>query len=99
MSVKSFVDNEIATNKVVLFGKSYCPHCKKAKEALASIDVTPKVIELDEREDCSDIQDYLGQLTGARSVPRVFVNGKFIGGGDDTVAKVKSGELRTLVQA
>lgn len=68
MSVKSFVDNEIATNKVVLFGKSYCPHCKKAKEAFASIDVTPKVIELDEREDCSDIQDYLGQLTGARSV-------------------------------
>lgn len=34
-----------------------------------------------------------------RQVPRVFVNGKFIGGGDDTVAKVKSGELKKLIQA
>jgi hypothetical protein len=36
---------------------------------------------------CSDgaaIQEYLGELTGGRSVPRVFVGGKFIGGGDDT---------------
>ncbi|EER09298.1 glutaredoxin, putative [Perkinsus marinus ATCC 50983] len=99
MSVKSFVDNEIASNKVVLFGKSYCPYCTKAKGALASINANPKVIELDQRDDCSDIQDYLGQLTGARSVPRVFVNRKFIGGGDDTVAKVKSGELKKLIQA
>ncbi|KAF4697045.1 hypothetical protein FOZ63_010377 [Perkinsus olseni] len=99
MSVKSFVDNEIASNKVMVFSKSYCPFCKKAKEALASINADAKVIELDQRDDCADIQDYLGQLTGARSVPRVFVKGKFIGGGDDTVAKAHSGELKTLIQA
>jgi len=42
------------------------------------------VVELDERDDGNAIQDYLGQLTGGRSVPRVFVGGKFIGGGDGT---------------
>ena len=41
----------------------------------------------------TEIQDYLGQMTGARSVPRVFVNGKFYGGGDDTAAGVRSGDL------
>jgi len=46
-----------------------------------------------------DIQDALHEITGARSVPRVFVGGKFIGGGDDTAAKAASGELAQLLSA
>lgn len=34
-------------------------------------------IELESRSDCGDVQDALKELTGARSVPRVFVDGKF----------------------
>ena len=30
-------------------------------------------------------------------VPRVFINQKFIGGGDDVVAKDKTGELKKLL--
>ena len=55
-------------------------------------------VQLDERQDGEAIQDYLNQLTGGRSVPRVFVAGKFIGGGDDTVAKQQSGELKQILQ-
>jgi glutaredoxin 3 len=47
----------------------------------------------------SDIQDALLEITGGRSVPRVFVDGKFIGGGDDTAAKAANGELKTLLVA
>lgn len=46
-----------------------------------------------------DIQDALGEITGARSVPRVFIGGKFIGGGDDTAAKASNGELKQLLVA
>lgn len=46
-----------------------------------------------------DIQDALYEVTGARSVPRVFIGGKFIGGGDDTAAKAASGELKELLVA
>lgn len=38
------------------------------------------VIELEKRPDCSEIQAYLKEITGASSVPRVFVSGKCIGG-------------------
>ena len=57
--------------------------------------------ELDQADvaECAAVQDALGELTGARSVPRVFVGGKFIGGGDDTAAKAASGELLRLLQA
>ncbi|KAF4671220.1 hypothetical protein FOL47_001666 [Perkinsus chesapeaki] len=94
---KKLVDDEIAGNKVVVFSKSYCPHCKKAKAALDSIGVEYKVIELDGRGDCDTIQDYLNQLTGARTVPRVFIDGKCIGGGSETVALKNSGELQKMI--
>ena len=44
-------------------------------------------------------QAYLSQLTGASTVPRVFVGGTCIGGGDDTAAKARSGELARLLAA
>jgi glutaredoxin 3 len=36
MSVKQTVDDVIANNKIVIFSKSYCPYCKKAKAILTS---------------------------------------------------------------
>ena len=38
------------------------------------------------------------KLTGARSVPRVFINGKFVGGGDDVAQKARNGDLAKLLQ-
>ena len=45
-----------------------------------------------------EIQAALG-FTGATSVPRVFIGGKFVGGGDDTAALARSGELKRLIDA
>ena len=39
------------------------------------------------------LQNYMRELTGAKSVPRVFIDGKCIGGGDETAAAHKSGKL------
>jgi glutaredoxin 3 len=44
------------------------------------------------------VQEYLQEITGGRSVPRVFVGGKFIGGGDDTARLKRSGELQVILQ-
>jgi glutaredoxin 3 len=44
--------------------------------------------------DCSKIQDYLLKKTGGRSVPRVFIKGKFFGGGDECAAGAKNGALK-----
>ncbi|CAI2307899.1 unnamed protein product [Caenorhabditis sp. 36 PRJEB53466] len=98
---KAFVDGLLKSSKVVVFSKSYCPYCHKARAALESVNVKSDAlqwIEIDERQDTDEIQDYLGALTGARSVPRVFINGKFFGGGDDTAAGAKNGKLAKLLQ-
>jgi glutaredoxin 3 len=92
---------------VVLFSKSYCPYCRKAKQALLSIGISPVVVELDERNDGREIQVALLQMTKQRTVPSAWLNGKHIGGGDDVVngvksglfSAVKAGEVKQLAEA
>lgn len=70
--VKKFVDETIKSKPVVVFSKTYCPFCVKAKNLLkddlkvAADKMT--IIELEDRSDCSDVQAYLKELTGASSV-------------------------------
>lgn len=64
-----FVNETIAKEKVVVFSKSHCPFCTMAKQALDKINNCKyTVIELENRKDCSDIQDVLRDMTGARTV-------------------------------
>jgi len=101
-SAKAFVDEKINNYKVAVFSKSYCPYCHKAKNALESFTYKPNTfywLEIENRPDCQEIQDYLGSITGGRSVPRVFINGKFFGGGDETAAAHKKGTLQKTLEA
>ncbi|KYN14283.1 PREDICTED: glutaredoxin-C4-like isoform X1 [Trachymyrmex cornetzi] len=92
-STRDLVKELIAKDSVVIFSKTYCPYCKMAKEVFDSVQKLYTVIELDDREDAQEIQDVLGEMTGARSVPRVFLNGECLGGGTDVKKLLQSGEL------
>jgi len=89
---------------IAVFSKSYCPYCVKAKDAIRSALGQPGVAattvwELDERpSDGAEIQAVLGKITGATTVPRVFVGGKFLGGGDDTARAARDGTLVKLAR-
>ncbi|PIO76696.1 Glutaredoxin [Teladorsagia circumcincta] len=98
------IDAYISSKPVVVFSKTWCPFCRKAKAALATLRLRREqfeYIELDERSDLpmDAIQDEFQKRYGSRSVPKVFIGGQFIGGGDDTARLLHSGELERLVQA
>ncbi|KAH8371509.1 hypothetical protein KR093_007752 [Drosophila rubida] len=93
-----FVRETINNHKVVIFSKSYCPYCSMAKEQFRKLDVATTVVELDLRQDGEEIQAVLGELTGARTVPRCFINGKFIGGGTDVRRLYEQGILQRYFQ-
>merc|ERR1711923_137961 len=102
MSVKAQMDQLIKEYPVFVISKSYCPFCTTAKNALKNYAIPAdkiKVIEIENNKDCGEIQDYMSQLTGARSVPRVFIGGECIGGGSETKASHQSGELEKRIQA
>ncbi|EAN33564.1 glutaredoxin 11E [Theileria parva strain Muguga] len=91
---KDWVDSLVKKHKVVVFSKSYCPYCTRAKDALKKLNLHDlHVEELDSNPNMDQVQDYLNQLTGARSVPRVFVNGRFYGDSTKTVSDVESGKF------
>jgi len=100
MDVKQFVEDSIAAKKVVIFSKTWCPFCQAVKALFEENfpGVERHIIELDKREDGSAIQDYLGEKTRQRTVPNVFVNKQHVGGHDNTVDSLDSGELRKLIE-
>ncbi|XP_077303025.1 glutaredoxin 1 [Arctopsyche grandis] len=91
------VNSMIASDKVVIFSKTYCPYCTMAKEVFNRLKQKFTLYELDQRSDGPEIQNTLGDITGAKSVPRVFVNGKFVGGGTDVQRMEKDGSLLALL--
>ncbi|XP_062553871.1 uncharacterized protein LOC134219185 [Armigeres subalbatus] len=95
--IADFVKNAIAKDKVVIFSKTYCPYCTMAKEPFKKLNQPFTCYELDQRNDADEIQSVLGSLTGARTVPRVFINGNFVGGGTDIKKMYSDGRLEKLL--
>lgn len=80
--------------KVVIYTTDYCPFCVRAKALLRSkradfneIDVTH-----DER-----LQTEMQRLSGRRTVPQIFIDGKSVGGFDDIRQLDAVGELDRLL--
>ena len=98
-SKSAFVKSTVSSHDVVIFSKSYCPYCRRAKAVFKELQLRkdPYVVELDQREDGWEIQDALSDMVGRRTVPQVFVHGKHLGGSDDTVEANESGKLAKLL--
>ncbi|XP_066887473.1 glutaredoxin-1 [Kogia breviceps] len=93
---QAFVNSKIQPGKVVVFIKPTCPYSRRAQELLSHLSFKQGLLEfvdITARDDTSEIQDYLQQLTGARTVPRVFIGQECIGGCSDLVNMHETGEL------
>eukprot|EP00043_Microstomoeca_roanoka_P001238 m.31714 g.31714 ORF g.31714 m.31714 type:complete len:108 (-) comp10710_c0_seq1:222-545(-) len=107
MSAASIVEKALAENKVVVFSKTYCPYCSKAKAAIKAQGIDALIIELDEGNvnyggetaSGADVQEVIKSKYGHRTVPAVFINGKLLGGCDSTLAAISSGKFKELVNA
>ncbi|WOL13472.1 hypothetical protein Cni_G22242 [Canna indica] len=92
-----FVKKTVTSHDIVIFSKSYCPYCGTAKAVFGELKKEPYILELDQRDDGSDIQDALSDVVGRRTVPQVFIHGEHLGGCDDTLEAYESGRLLTLL--
>ncbi|KAK9727979.1 Glutaredoxin [Basidiobolus ranarum] len=96
-STQDLVKKYIEDNVVMVFSKSYCPYCKKVKEALSKAYPNFTAIELDQLPDGSDIQATLLELSGQRTVPNIYIKGNHLGGCDDLLKAVDSGKLTEML--
>lgn len=94
--IKKFVADGIDSATVFMISKTYCPYCKTAKKTFEKIGFTTldtNIVEVDNFTAKAELQDWNWCLTGARTFPRVWVNGQVVGGSDDTTVGYYSGEL------
>lgn len=88
------------SSTVIIFSKTYCPHSKRAKHILLEkykILPPPYVVELDIHPLGPQLQAYLGELTGRKTVPNVLINAKSLGGGDDVAGLDEQSKLEETI--
>ena len=96
--ISGVIKSIIELNRVVVFSKTWCGYSASAKRLFQRLGVEIEAIELDLLGNQGiEMQEELLRMTGQRTVPNVFVNGKHIGGSDLTHAAARSGKLQELL--
>ena len=95
----AFAKEQIANNDIMVFSKSYCPHCAATKTVFEKMDgVDATIFEMDLDDDGQSVQDALLEISGQKTVPNVFVKGTHIGGNDDTQLAAKMGKIKKMLK-
>jgi thioredoxin reductase (NADPH) len=81
--------------EIVMYTKTVCPFCDRAKALLKSKGMQWKEINLDEHPENRD--EMIRMSDGRRTVPQIFVNGKGLGGSDDIHALDREGKLDAIL--
>lgn len=80
---------------VEIYTWDHCPYCQKAIQLLDRKGVKYSRVRLDGDEAAREKMSL--RSNGKKSVPQVFIDGKHIGGCDDTHALEERGELDKLI--
>lgn len=95
---KKCVHKIINMYPLVIFVKKGCPYCRNALSIMESEGATPKIITL-YGENGRQTQSFLKEITGRRTVPNIFLDGKSIGGASETTTKYNNGQLTPMLTA
>ena len=76
------------TTETIIFSKTICPFCVKAKAILDAKNIAYKILTLDTELSKEDMVALIQEKEGitVNTVPQIYLDGKYIGGHDDLVA-------------
>jgi glutaredoxin 3 len=83
------------TKKIIIYTKSYCPYCVKAKQLLKNKNIS--FTEIDITDNQSLIEEMLLKSAGRKSVPQIFIDDFSVGGCDDLYALNDKGDLDKML--
>ncbi len=79
---------------VTVYSTNYCPYCRQAEQFLKARGVPFENIDVTEDD---AMRTKLVELSGQRTVPQIFIDGKPIGGYSDMMALQRRGALDALL--
>ena len=97
--IKSFIDNEVKSNDIVLFMKGtpdfpMCGFSGQVVQILSYLGVPFKGINV---LDNPDLRDGIKAYSNWPTLPQLYVKGEFVGGSDIMMEMYEAGELQTLL--
>lgn len=98
-AARELVDSSATTAKVVVISKKTCPPCTEVKMMLEEAGFTKEqtnVITISDWPNMDNIQVYCKELTGERWTPRVWIDGKAMGGIKEIKPLFESGKLEEM---
>jgi len=101
--IVSYVESRINSAKILVVSKTTCAACTCVKRLLRGLisktGIIPTVVEVDKYglQCTKGIMNYISAQTGIRTVPQVYINGRFVGGNDVVQSLHRRGGLVTLI--
>lgn len=77
----------------IVYTISYCPYCVRVKALLEKEGVDFKEVQVSDHGRMMELKDQFG----FRTFPMVVLNGKFVGGFEDTRALIEAGRLEDVL--
>lgn len=81
--------------EIVMYSKSWCPYCERAKHLLAQ--KGQQWTEIDIETDAAQRDEMIERSSGRRTVPQIFIDGEHVGGFQELDALEDQGELDALL--
>lgn len=78
---------------IIVYTTQVCPYCVAAKRLLTQRNLKYKEVDLGQDPDLR--QKLSAENGGYRTVPMIFIDGRFIGGFDELSAMDKAGKLKS----
>uniref|UniRef100_A0A224XM35 thioredoxin-disulfide reductase (NADPH) n=1 Tax=Panstrongylus lignarius TaxID=156445 RepID=A0A224XM35_9HEMI len=90
----NYINELLANNRVVIFSKTWCPYCYKAKDLFKDLLVNYHEVVLDTMgEKGCKVQEALEEMTQQKTVPNIFINSNHIGGYTNLYQAQQTGRL------
>ncbi|MGD8567171.1 MAG: glutaredoxin domain-containing protein [Gammaproteobacteria bacterium] len=82
-------------NRVKIYSTASCPICDKAKNLLSKWNIPYEEFRIDENSDA--LKEMFTITNGARTVPQITIDGKWVGGFSELTELHMDGELDDLI--
>jgi glutaredoxin 3 len=85
----------MATPQVLIYVKSWCPYCDRARALLKAKGLSFQEIDIESQP---EQRDEMIRRSGRRTVPQIFIGSRHIGGSDDIHELDAAGGLDPLLR-
>ena len=90
MGIAQMLASRAMTTRVVMYETPRCPYCRRARALLEAKGVAAEIVDM---TGDSERRAWLRQVTGQRTVPQIFIDGRSMGGCDELYDLEARGKL------